>query len=344
VKALFYNGAGGVEWREQEPPALQESTDALVQPVAVTTCDLDQAILRGGVPGSESPFAIGHEGIGEVIEIGDQVSGINPGDIVVIPYHVSCGCCDRCLQGVPLYCRLAASDGLAVYGMPVGADHGGLFSEMVRVPFASHSLVTLPPGLTPVQAVSTGDNLTDAWRAVAPHLKERPGADVLIMSTCPTGILAADVAQACGAGRVRYVDRDRARLELAESLGAETGTLAEFEPDEHEYDIAVNASDSKSALRNAVLATAPGGHCESMAFHFSEVPMPLLAMHLKCVHFRSSLCNARSHIPDVLALLASGAISPELIQTALLPFHTAAETLLTAGNKPVYHAGSTRPT
>ncbi len=340
MKALFYDGAGGVEWREQEPPALEESTDALVRPVAITTCDLDQAILAGGVPGSETPFAIGHEGVGEVVEIGAQVRGIVPGDIVVIPYHLSCGACDRCLQGVPLYCRRMASDGLAVYGMPAGPDHGGLFSEVVRVPFASHSLVALPAGLTPVQGVSAGDNLTDAWRVVAPHLKERPGADVLIVSTSRTGVMAADIAQACGASRVRYVDRDAARLALAESVGAETCTLAEFDPGEHEYDITVNASDSKSALRNALLATAPGGHCESMAFHFSEVPMPLLAMHLKCLHFRSSLCNARPHIPDVLTLLARGAINPDLIQTDLLPFHTAADTLLTSGEKPVYHAGS----
>lgn len=64
--------------------------------------------------------------------------------------------------------------------------------------------------------------------------------------------------------------------------------------------------------------------------------MPLLAMHLKCVHFRTSLCNARPHIPAVLDLLASGRINPRLIQTDLLPFDAAADTLLTAGNKPVY--------
>jgi alcohol dehydrogenase len=199
--------------------------------------------------------------------------------------------------------------------------------------------VPLPVGITPIQAVSTGDNLTDAWRAVAPHLNDRPGADVLVMSTCPTGLLVADIAQACGAGRVRYVDRDPARLELAETLGVETSGLAEFRADECEYDITINASDSKTALRNAVLATAPGGHCESMAFHFTEVPMPLLAMHLKCVHFRTSLCNARPHIPEVLELLATGRINPQLIQSALLPFDTAADTLLTAGSKPVYVTG-----
>ena len=156
------------------------------------------------------------------------------------------------------------------------------------------------------------------------------------MSTTLTGLLAADIARACGARRVRYVDRDATRLELAERLGVEACTLATFEPDEHEYEITLNASDSKTALRNAVLATAPGGHCESMAFHFSDVPMPLLAMHLKCVNFRTSLCNARHHIPAVLELLSSGRINPELIQTDLLAFDSAAERLLQAGAKPVF--------
>jgi alcohol dehydrogenase len=73
-----------------------------------------------------------------------------------------------------------------------------------------------------------------------------------------------------------------------------------------------------------------------MAFHFADVAMPLLAMHLRCVHFRSSLANVRPHIPEVLALIASGRIDPELVRTSLLPFGSLAETLLDAGSKPVY--------
>ncbi len=336
MQALYYDGAGAVEWRDDSAPRIIAATDALVRPIAVTTCDVDQAILRGSVPGTQQPYPIGHEGVGEVLETGDAVSEVVPGDVVVVPYHVSCGLCDRCTEGVPLYCRATAADGLAVYGMPIGPDHGGMFSELIRVPFAGHSLVRLPPGVTPLQAVSAGDNLADAWRAVAPHLRDRPGSDVLIMSTSTTGLLAADIARACGARRVRYVDRDQVRLDLAERLGAETSTLERFSPDEHEYGITLNASDSKTALRNAVLATAPGGHCESMAFHFTDVPMPLLAMHLKCVHLRTSLCNARPLIPAVLALLSSGRIDPELFQTDLLPFASAAEKLLGAGSKPVF--------
>jgi alcohol dehydrogenase len=336
MKALYYNGKDNVEWRDDPAPCLEHAGDALVRPIVMSTCDLDQTILRGSVPGSERPFAIGHEAVGEVVAVGGAVAELTPGDRVVIPYHISCGACDRCLKGVPLYCRATTGQGIAVFGIPVGPDHGGLFSELVRVPLAGHTLVKLPPSVTPLQAVSAGDNLTDAWRAIAPHLADRPGSDVLILSTCPTGILAVDIARALGARRVRYADRDEARLKLAEDLGAESCELGDFSPDEHEYEITLNCSDSKTALRNAVLATAPGGVCESMAFHFTEVPMPLLAMHLRCVHFRSSLANVRPHIPDVLALLSSGRIAPELIRTDLLPIEQITETLLDAGPKPVY--------
>jgi threonine dehydrogenase-like Zn-dependent dehydrogenase len=338
MKALYYDGAGGLEWHDDPTPVLVDASDALVRPIAVSTCDLDQAIIRSPkpIPGSEQPFAIGHEGVGEIIEVGGAVTGLRPGDIVAIAYHISCGHCDRCVDELPLFCRASAADALAVFGIPLGVDYGGLFSELVRVPFADYSLVKLPPNVSAVQAVSVGDNLTDAWRAVVPHLRQRPGADVLILSCGSAGLYAADIARASGAGVVRYFDRDPTRLELASRLGVETGALEEFSPFEHEYPITINCGDSRTTLRNAVLATAPGGHCENMAFHFRDVEMPLLAMHLRCIHFRSSLANVRPHMPAVLELLSSGRITPELIATEVLPFDTAAEAIPTAGFKPVF--------
>jgi threonine dehydrogenase-like Zn-dependent dehydrogenase len=338
MKALYYDGAGGLEWHDDPTPVLLDASDALVRPIAVSTCDLDQAIIRSPkpIPGSEQPFAIGHEGVGEIIEVGGAVTGLRPGDIVAIAYHISCGHCDRCVDELPLFCRASAADALAVFGIPLGLDYGGLFSELVRVPFADYSLVKLPPNVSAVQAVSVGDNLTDAWRAVVPHLRQRPGADVLILSCGSAGLYAADIARASGAGVVRYFDRDPARLELASRLGAEMGALEEFSPSQHEYPITINCGDSRATLRNAVLATAPGGHCENMAFHFRDVEMPLLAMHLRCIHFRSALANVRPHMPAVLELLSSGRITPELIATEVLPFDTAAEAIPTAGFKPVF--------
>jgi threonine dehydrogenase-like Zn-dependent dehydrogenase len=338
VKALYYDGTGGLEWRDDPAPQIEVASDALVRPIAVSTCDLDQAIIhsREPLPGSERPFAIGHEGVGEVVDVGAAVSGVSPGEIVAICHHLSCGICDRCVDGHPEFCRTTTIEGPAVFGIPVGRDYGGLFSELIRVPFADYCLLGLPPNVSAIDAVSVGDNLTDAWRTIVPHLRRKPGADVLIMSTGSAGLYAADVARACGAGRVCYVDRDEQRLALARRFGAETRTLEDFEPHEHSYDIALNASESRTALRNALLATAPGGDCANMAFFFREVELPLLAMHLNGVHFCSSVANARVHMPEVLQLLSSGRISPQLVATGVLPFDAAADALPTAGFKPVF--------
>jgi alcohol dehydrogenase len=336
MQALYFDGTGGLEWRDDPTPVVEAATDALVRPIAASTCDLDQAIIHGSVPGAEQPFAIGHEAVGQVVEVGAAVTSVRPGDIVSIAYHISCGRCDRCADGLPLFCRASAADALAVFGIPVGPDFGGMFSELVRVPFADHSLVLLPPNVSPVDAVSVGDNLADAWRALVPHLRRRPGADVLIMSEGSIGLFAADIARACGAGRVRYVDPDANRRQLAERFGADSSTLDEFAPQEHEYPISLVTHPDKAALHSALLATAPGGYCENLGFHFNEIKMPLLVMHLKCLHFRSSLSNARCHMPEVLALLSSGRISPQLVVTEVLPFDTAAVALPTAGFKPVF--------
>jgi threonine dehydrogenase-like Zn-dependent dehydrogenase len=337
VKALYYRGSmGGLEWREDPEPEILAPTDALVRPIAASTCDLDQAIVHTTVPGAEQPFAIGHEAVGEVIAVGAAVSRMRAGDIVVIPYHLSCGACDRCREDLPLFCRETAADALAVYGIPVGVEYGGLFSELVRVPFADHGLVKLPPSVSPLDAVSVGDNLTDAYRAIAPRLRTRPGSDVLIFSGGSMGLYAADVARAYGAGIVRYVDASAERRDLATELGAETSAIDDFNPGEHEYAISLVTHGSVDALRAALLATGPGGEVENLGFHFADVPLPVAAMHFKCVTFRSAMSNARPLIPEVLALVASGRISPRRVQTAVLPFDEAADALPTAGFKPVF--------
>jgi threonine dehydrogenase-like Zn-dependent dehydrogenase len=335
MKALYYDGAGALEWRDDPEPDLQAATDALVRPVAASTCDLDQAIIHGSVPGSEQPFAIGHEGVGEVVAVGDAVTGVRPGDLVVIPYHLACGTCDRCREELPLYCRETAAEALAVYGIPVGADYGGIFSELVRVPFADYALATLPPSVEPLDAVSVGDNLTDAYRCIALPLRQRPGSNVLIMSGGSIGVYAADIARACGARHVTFVDVNGDRRALAEGLGATAFAPDDFDPAEREHEIALVSHSSAPALRNALLAAAPAGHVENLGFHFTDPELPVLAMHFKCVTFRSALSNARPLFEDVLALIASGRVNPRAVQTAVLPFDEAAEGLPAGGFKPV---------
>jgi threonine dehydrogenase-like Zn-dependent dehydrogenase len=340
MRVLYYEGVGELSWRDDPTPEIVHPTDALVRPIAVSTCDLDNVIIHSSraLPGAEQPFAMGHEGVGEIVEVGDAVTSLRPGDVVAIAYHISCGHCDRCADGLPLFCRETAADALAMFGMPVGEDYGGLFSELVRVPMADHSLVPVPPSVSAIDAVSVGDNLADGWRAVAPYLARRPGADVLILSTGSIGLYAADVAHACGARSVTYVDPDRARRDTAGTLGAEPVALADFDPDARKYPLALNASDdvSGATLRSCLLALSPGGHCVNTVFHFSDVTLPLLAMHFNCVTLQSGLSNARCYMPAVLRLLSSGRLHPQLIATDVLDFEEAVDALPRSGCKPVF--------
>ena len=145
-----------------------------MRPIAVATCDLDGAMIAGETP-FPAPIALGHEGVAEVVEVGDGVRSISPGTLVSVPFQVSCGECEACRRGRTGNCR--SVKGTAMYGFgAVGGDWGGFLSDLVRVPWADHMLVPLPQGLDPAAVASASDNIPDAWRTVGPPLEREPGA------------------------------------------------------------------------------------------------------------------------------------------------------------------------
>jgi threonine dehydrogenase-like Zn-dependent dehydrogenase len=95
MKSLFYVAPRTLEWREVPKLRLLADHEAIVHPVAVTTCDLDQLIIQGETPFAGS-FQIGHECVARVVEVGASVSRVNVGDLVVVNWRISCGACDRC--------------------------------------------------------------------------------------------------------------------------------------------------------------------------------------------------------------------------------------------------------
>lgn len=140
-----------------------------MRPIAASNCDLDTAIVRGDAP-LPGPFAIGHEFIAEVIDAGDEVVSFARGDLVIVPWKVSCGTCAAGRSGVTAGCTTVPA--LAMYGLPIGGDWGSGLADKVRVPFAEQMLLAVPPSVSPVALASASDNLPDAWRCVAPYLSE----------------------------------------------------------------------------------------------------------------------------------------------------------------------------
>ncbi len=330
MQQLTYAAPDRLEWREADEPRLQSDRAALVRPLAVATCDLDALIIAGESPFA-APFPIGHECVAEVIDAGDATGSLAPGQLVSVPFQISCGECAPCLRGRTGNC--ASVDFMSTYGFgPAVARWGGFLADSVLVPYAEHMLVPLPDGLAPAAVASASDNIADAWRAVAPALAEEPGASVLVLggaSSGSIGLYAAAIALALGAASVTYVDDDAARRATAESLGAESLALADAPQRLGPFPVTVDSCADADGLALALRSTAPDGICTSTAIYFGEQPaLPLLEMYTKCITFKTGRAHARAAIPHVLALAASGELQPERVTTRIVGWGDAAEALL----------------
>src|SRR3954469_25662176 len=98
MRSLIYAGPRDLQWRDVAAPRRAGDGEALVRHLAVATCDLDALIVAGAAP-FPAPFALGHEGVAEVLEVGDGVTGVRPGDRVLVPFQISCGACAACAAG-----------------------------------------------------------------------------------------------------------------------------------------------------------------------------------------------------------------------------------------------------
>jgi len=173
------------------------------------------------------------------------------------------------------------------------------------------------------------DNVPDGWRAVAPQLQERPGAPVLIVGGGgDVALYAAAVAVAAGSAQVDYVDTDERRLRVAASVGANPVDRAVDGRRIGRYPITVDHSGTTAGLHSTIRSTEPGGACTSTAIYFAgETPLPLLEMYTRGITFRTGRVNARAVIPEVLDLVVSGRLRPELVTSAVVAWEDAAEAL-----------------
>lgn len=341
MRALVFRGPMDLVWEEVETPQLREERDALVRPLAVARCDLDPAIAIGLYP-MPAPFVMGHEMVGEVVEVGDAVTGVRPGDRVIVPFQLSCMACAPCTRGHTNACTNVASGTAFGLGPHGGVDLGGALAELVRVPWADVMLIPLPSGLDPIAAAGIPDNVSDGYRCVAGPLAERPGASVLVVGgLAPSvGLYAVMAALALGAERVVYVDDDAARLQTATSLGAEV-VNAQGQWDSLKLDtkfpIVVDANVLDAGRNFALRSVEPCGVCTSVSGGAtSHVSLPLQSMYLKGIRYEVGRVHACSTARPVLDLVSSGALDPARIIDEVVPFSQAIDGMVKPVTKVVF--------
>jgi threonine dehydrogenase-like Zn-dependent dehydrogenase len=361
LRQLTYLRPGVLEWREVPEPRLESDTDALVRPFIAARCDGDSLFLSHRYPGLLrfgaclhlldasfqddrnnpflGPFAYGHECVAEVLSCGPGVRHLQVGQKVVVPWAISCGQCSQCRAGRTSNCASNATR-LGAYGFgPSFGSHGGMVSDVLRVPHADFMLVAVPSGIDALRLASASDNLSDGYRAVAPHLKRTPGAPVLVVGGAAksVGLYAASVAVAMGASRVDYLDASTTRLGLAAALGANPVELRRgsrwYRRGEPVlpggYAITVDASSSPSGLAYALSALATGGTCTGVGFYLRRrTPLPLWGMYYNSATLHVGLSHPRADLPDVLALVQGGTLAPEKVLTCVADWDEAPRALL----------------
>ena len=305
MRSLTYTERATFEWRERPAPGLLGPAEALVRPVAASICDIDRPLIAGRSPW-HGPFAFGHEAVGEVLDVGDGVTVCRPGALVAIAWHISCGSCDRCRRGLTAYCTSVPAG--AMYGLPAAGEWGGLFDDIVRVPFADAMLTVLPDGVDPVDAVSAGDNLSLGYQTVRAHL-DRGAQRFLVLGSGAVGITHVAFAAALGASEVHYVDADAERRSVASDLGA---VVHPGPPDRAmgRFDVVVDAGFDPAWLRRGLRMVEPDGVVECLGGYFDDVAVPMFAMYVEGATLRCGRANNGPNIEPTLAALAEGLVAP----------------------------------
>jgi threonine dehydrogenase-like Zn-dependent dehydrogenase len=374
VRELNFIRSGRLEWRERPDPELVATTDALVRPFVASRCDgdvlpihrpvsralqlghkvglIDPVVARiaGDVP-FRGPFGIGHEAIAQVTATGRDVNGLEVGDIVVVPWAVSCGTCTECRIGITAKCSTMRADSpgrtLAAFGFgPSSGPWGGMVADSLRIPYADHMLVRLPDGLDPLRVAAASDNLTDAWRAVVPPLQERPGGSVLVIGGGgqSIGLYAAGLAVAHGAEVVDYFDDRDERLAVAESLGARAHQVRRgrrrsiLSAITGRYDVAVEASSQEQGLRDAIRALRPGGTCTGTGYYLAPgTKLPVMDMYATSATLKVGVSNVRPYLPDVLDFVATSGFPAEKVTGLLADWDDAPDAYASRTIKLVLH-------
>jgi threonine dehydrogenase-like Zn-dependent dehydrogenase len=234
VKALCWQGVGKLAVQDVADPTIQGDGDAIVRVRASSVCGSDLHLINGYLPAMREGDVLGHEFMGEVIEVGPAVQKLEAGDRVVVGSVLSCGGCWYCRTGQPSLCDNSnpqpnfteklwghAPAGIIGYSHAAGG-FAGSHAEYVRVPFADIGAFKVPDGIDDDAVVFASDAVPTGWMA-ADFCGLRGGEVVAVWGAGGVGQMAARSAQLLGAQRVIVIDRLADRLSVArDRLGVET--------------------------------------------------------------------------------------------------------------------------
>lgn len=235
MKALCWHGKKDIRCDTVPDPKIEHPKDAIIKVTACAICGSDLHLYDGVMPGMMNGDVLGHESMGEVVEVGPEVDNLKVGDRVVVPFTISCGECFFCKRGMFSGCERTNPSpnrkfaetlwghtpaGLFGYTHLLGGYAGGQ-AEYLRVPYANVGPIKVPSGLTDEQVLFLSDIFPTGYMA-AEFCDPKPGDTIAIWGAGPVGQFAIRSAFLLGAERVLSIDTVPERMELARAAGAIT--------------------------------------------------------------------------------------------------------------------------
>jgi threonine dehydrogenase-like Zn-dependent dehydrogenase len=240
MKALCWYGTDDVRVSDVPEPKILNPRDAIVRVTLTAICGSDLHLLDGFIPTMKSGDILGHEFMGEVVEVGHENKKLKVGDRVVVPFTIACGHCYFCEQHLWSLCDNSNPNawmaeklygyspaGLFGYSHMLGGYAGGQ-AEYVRVPFADVGPIKVPEHLSDEQVVFLSDIFPTGYMA-AENCNIRPGDTVAVFGCGPVGQFAIKSAWMLSAGRVIGIDREPERLRMAAGRGKADTINMEFQ-------------------------------------------------------------------------------------------------------------------
>ncbi|MFD5135178.1 glutathione-independent formaldehyde dehydrogenase [Streptomyces sp. NPDC058378] len=255
MKAVVYNGPHDVSVSEVPDARIEHPNDIIVRITSTNICGSDLHMYEGRTS-FEQGRSLGHENLGEVVEVGSGVSKVKVGEYVVLPFNIACGFCKQCERGLTNYCLTMQPEPAmagAAYGFAEMGPYAGGQAEYLRVPFGDFNALRL--GEDAVERQNDYVMLADIF-PTGYHATEmagvKPGDQTVVFGAGPVGLMAAYSAVLKGAGRVWVADHQPDRLALAEHVGA----------------IAIDTSkeDPAEVIKEATLGLGADNGCECVGY------------------------------------------------------------------------------
>lgn len=322
--AAVYHGVGDLQLEKRPVPILREARDAIVRVTRSTICTSDLHILRGAVPRARPGITLGHEFVGEIVETGDGISSLKPGDRVAANCETFCGECWYCRRGYVNNCEKG--------GWELGCRIDGCQAEYVRVPFADTGLTRLPDTVSDEDALFLGDILSSAyWGAQLAEIQD--GDTVAVIGAGPVGLCAAQCARLLGAGTVIVLEPDAFRRQTAlENHLADVTLEPGTEAIQHirgltggrGADAVIEAAGAADTFSLAWRIARPNAVVVLVAMYEQPQVLPLPEMYGKNLIFKTGGVDA-CRCGELLGHIAAGRLRTDFLITHRAPLADIAE-------------------